>query len=341
MGLPPLPPPPITVPTLTIPTVTVPPVTVPPVPVPPVTVPSAPQPPRVPPPPTVPGVTLPSLNPPPPPPAAGGGTSRSGGGAPAAPGSPGAGAGDTQSSGTPAQSPRVGTSRARVHRLHLTRDWISVSGPRKQRRTTLVFVLRVPALVEFVVVQVSPDCRRIGRFRVRGHRGLNRIPLRRNIGRHSLAPGTYRFVARTLPGGRTVVDTRLVVVQRSSRREIQAARGANACLPASDSGAGTGTITGTTGPTAGSPQKAETTRDQGTQRSRNRGVLGERIARQALAFSPVEGLPAWLIVLSTLAVGLLLTTALHPKPAPRQLIASLALGMTGAVVLLLLGIALL
>jgi hypothetical protein len=327
--VPPLPPPPITLPTVTLPTVTVPTVPVPPVPQPPV-----PRPPQAPPPPAVPGVPLPSVNPPPPP-AAGGSTSSSGGGGPAAQGGPGAGGGDAKTSGTSAQSPRARTGRARVHRLHLTRDWISIGGPRKHRRTTLVFVLRAPALVEFVVVRVSPDCRRIGRFRVRGHRGVNRIRLRGRIGRHSLAPGTYTFVARTLPRGRTVVDTRLVVVQRSSRREIRAARDANACPRASDSGSGA--ITGATDPTASS--RPETTGDKGRQRAQDRGVLGERTSR--LEYSPVEGVPVWLIALSTLAVGLLLTAALHPKAAPRELIASLALGMTGAAVLLLLVIALL
>jgi hypothetical protein len=325
VGLPPLPPP-ITVPTVTIPTVTVPAVTVPPVPQPPV-----PQPPPAPPPPALPKVTFPSVNPPPPA-AGGGGTSSSGGGDPPAPGSPGAGGGDAQSSGTSAQSPRAGTGRARVHRLHLTRDWISIGGTRKHRGTTLVFVLRAPALVEFVVVRVSPDCRRIGRFRVRGHRGVNRIRLRGHIGRHSLAPGTYTFGARTLPGGRTVVDTRLVVVKRSSRPEIRAAPDANACLRASSSGGGA--TSGATDPPAGSRRAG----DKGVQRGRDRGVLGERIAR--LPYSPGEGVPDWLIVLSTLAVGFLLTAALHPK-GPRQLIASLALGMTVAAVLLLVAIALL
>jgi hypothetical protein len=199
----------------------------------------------------------------------------------------------------------------------------------------LVFVLQKPALVEFVVVRVSPDCRRIGRFRVRGHRGVNRIRLRGRIGRHSLAPGTYTFAARTLPGGRPVVDTRLVVVQRSSRREIRAARDANACPRASSSGSGA--ISGAADPAAGS--RPETTGNKRMQRARDRGVLGERIARQA--FSAAEGVPAWLFVLSMIAVGFLLTAALHPKAAPRELIASLALGMTGAVVLLLLVIALL
>ena len=326
MGLPPLPPPPITVPTLTIPTVTVPAVTVPPVPQPPV-----PQPPQAPPPPTAPGITLPSVNPPPP---AAGSTSSSGGGGPAAPVSPSAGGGDAQSSGTFTQSPRAGTSRSRVHGLHLTRDWISIGGPKNQRRTTLVFVLQKPALVELIVVRVSPDCRRIGRFRMRGHRGMNRIRLRGRIGGHSLAPGTYTFFARTLPGGRTVVDTRLVVVQRSSRREIRAARDANVCPQASGF---SGATSGAAQPTAGS--RPETAVDKGMRRGRDRGVLGERIARQT--FSPPQGVPVWLIALSTIAVGFLLTAALHPKAAPRQLIASLALGMTGAVVLLLLVIALL
>jgi hypothetical protein len=329
--LPPLPPPPVTVPT-----VPVPPVTVPTVPVPPVTVPPVPRSPHVPPTPTVPRVTLPPLDPPTPP-AIEGGTSSSGGGAPAASGSPGATGGDAQNTGTSAQGPRAWTGPARVNRLHLTRDWISIGGPKEQRRTTLVFVLQRPALVEFIVVRVSPDCRRIGRFRVRGHRGVNRIPLGRSIGRHSLAPGTYTFVARTLPAGRTLVDARLVVVQRSSRREIRAARDANTCARASDSGSGASS--GATGPEVGRPR--DPAADKGIQRTRDRGVLGERIARQALAYSPVEGVPVWLLVLSTVAVGLLLTAALHPKAAPRQLIASLALGMTGAAVLLLLVIALL
>lgn len=334
-GLPPLPPPPITVPTVTIPTVTVPTVTVPTVTVPPVPQPPPVPPPQAPPPPTVPGVTVPSVQLPPPQPGAGDGKS-SGGGGPAAPGGTSGTGGSSQSSGgVSAQSRRAKASSVRIHRLRLTRDWISISGPKKQRRTTLVFVLRRPALIEFVVIQVSPDCRRIGRFRVRGHRGVNRIPLRRSFGRHSLAPGTYRFVARALPGGRTVVDTRLVVVQRSSRREIRVARRANTCQRASDSGSGA--IAPAPGPTVRSAP--ETAGDKGKQPARHRSVLGERFARRA--FSPVGGIPVWLIALSTLAVGLLLTAALHPKAAPRELIASLALGMTGAVVLFLVANALL
>lgn len=191
-----------------------------------------------------------------------------------------------------------------------------------------MFVLRGPALVEFVVVRVSPNCRRIGRFRVRGHHGVNRIRLGERIRGHSLAPGTYRFVARALPGGRTVVDTRLVVVHRSSRREIRAARRANACPRGSDSGGGP--ISGPTDSAVGSrPEAAD---DRGAVPARHRGVLGKRFTG---AFAPSAGIPLWLIVLSMLAVALLLTAALRSRATPRELVASLALGMTGAAVLLL------
>jgi hypothetical protein len=318
-GLPPLPPPPITLPTVTVPTVTVPTVTVPPVPQPPV-----PKPPQAPPPPTVPGVSVPSAHPPLPPPAAGDGTSSSGG-TPAAPsGSPGTGG----SGGVSPQSRRAEANRARRHTVRLTRDWISIRGPKKQRRTTLSFVLREPALVEFVVVRVSPDCRHIGRFRVHGNRGINRIRLRASIQGHSLTPGTYRFVARALPGRRTVVDTRLVVVQRSSRREIRAARHANACPRATDSG--TGAISAPTDLAVGSRRNGAG--DKAAVPARRRGVLGKKFTG---TFAPPAGIPLWLIVLSMLAVGLLLTAALHPRATPRELVASLALGMTGVAVVLL------
>jgi hypothetical protein len=322
-GLPPLPPPPITVPSLTIPTVTVPPVTTPSVTTPPV-----PQPPQAPPVPTVPGVTLPSARPPAP--QAGGGGSSSGGGgsgAPASAGARGAGAG-AQSSGGASQSRRTGARPTRVYRLRLARDWISRSGPNKQRRTTLVFVLRRRTVVELVVIRVAPNCRRIGRFRVQGHRGVNRVRLGSRVGRHSLSPGTYRIVARTLPGGRTISDTRLVVVERASRGEIRAARGADACPRAAASGS-VSTATGT--PAGSRPGAAEP--DKRAQPSRHRGVLGEKFARRAI--SAARDVPLWLYLLLTLAIVLLAAAALFPKAAPAGLAASLVFGATGATVLLL------
>ena len=83
--------------------------------------------------------------------------------------------------------------------------------------------------MEFVVAQVAPECRRVGRFRIDGHRGVNRVRFRGRVGGRPLGPGTYRIKARTLPRGRAVVDTKFVVVMRPERHVIASARGADVC----------------------------------------------------------------------------------------------------------------
>ncbi len=222
----------ITLPTVTLPTVTLPTVTLPTVTTPTVTVPPVPPPPPLPPAPpapiTVPGVTLPSAHPPPPPGRGGGGGSSGGGGSQGSGGSAGTGSGASgQSAGGTSGGRQAGTGTSGVSRLRLARDWISRTGP--HRRTKLVFILRRPALVEFVVLELAPDCRRVGRFRVRGHRGVNRVRIPARVGGERLAPGTYTVVARAIPSGRTVGRARLVVVDRASRGQIRAARNANSC----------------------------------------------------------------------------------------------------------------
>ena len=152
-ALPPLPPPPITLPTLTLPTVTVPPITTPVVTTPAVTTPTVPLPPQVPPAPKAPRVRLPAVPPPP---------SMLHRGTAGDPGPAGAGGSTDQSQ----QGARAETSREQASRFRLARDWISRRGPHGERRTTLVFILRRPALVEFVVLQVAPDCRSVGRFTI-------------------------------------------------------------------------------------------------------------------------------------------------------------------------------
>jgi hypothetical protein len=225
----------------------------------------------------------------------------------------------------------------RVYRLRMSRDWISRKGPKRKRHTTLVFVLRNPSVVEFVVVRVSPDCRRIGRFRVVGRRGVNRVRLGPRVGRHSLRPGTYRLVARAVPGGRTVVDTRLVVVRRPNRAEIAAARSADTCTsaemsaqsgqdaaPGGGSGAG-----GPTGAKAAVPAKAKPARHQ--------GVLGAKFARKAV--EAVRHVPLWLYALLALAIVLLAAAALPLRAAPTRGAASTlarhrgVLALAGAVTL--------
>jgi hypothetical protein len=198
-------------------------------------------------------------------------------------------------------------------------------------------VLRRPARVEFVVVQVSPACRRVGTFHVRGHRGLNRIRFDDRIGHHTLGPGTYRIIARRRGGGR-VIDTRFVVVQNAKHANLRAARNADTCSPGTDlaslSAAGptsTSTSAGTGDPKAGGPAAA---RPEKTSKSTlHRGVLGARFTRKAV--DAARGVPLWLYGLALLAIILLAAGAFLPKAAPRGLATSMVVGMTGAAVLLI------
>jgi hypothetical protein len=213
----------------------------------------------------------------------------------------------------------------------MSRDWISKHGTKRQRHTTIVFALRHPSVVQFVLVRVSPDCRRVGRFRVVGHRGVNRVRLGPRVGRHSLRPGTYRLIARAVPGGRTLVDTRLVVVTHASHDEIEAARGADTCSPAtsSEGGAQASGTAGTQSTAGPRTSKAEST----SKPDPHQGVLGAKFARKAA--EAASRVPIWLYTLVALAIVLLAAGAFLPKARPAGLAASLVFGLTGAMVLLL------
>jgi len=285
--------------------------------------------------PTIPAVTLPAALPPPSGHGGSGGTNGSSG-SQSGNGSSGAGsgaAGHNAGGTTAGEKSAIGTSR--VYRLRLARDWISRSGPRRHRRTILVFVLRHPALVEFVVVQVSPACRRVGTFHVRGHRGVNRVRFGDRIGHHLLGSGTYRIVARGR-GGRRVVDTRLVVVQNAKHANLRAARNANTCPPGIDPSLVPATVgssrTGDPNPATGGsaavgPEKAK------APRTRHRAVLGARFAKKAVAAA--SSVPLWLYGLALLSIILLAVGAFLPKAAARGLAASMVVGMTGAALLLI------
>lgn len=240
-------------------------------------------------------------------------------------GGQGTSSGSGSSSGRAAAASPRGTARhagsrpSRVSRLHFSRNWISRTGRKQRRQTVLVFTLRRASLVEFVVVQIAPDCRRIGRFRVVGRPGVNRVRFRGRIGRVVLAPGTYRITARMLPGGRTLANTRLVVVQRPESGEIASRRRADAC--------GSGARQSSTGsPIASTSTPAKpgstTARGQGkgkaeeqARTSRARGVLGARFTRAA---DVVRSIPLWLFVLLGLAIALLAVASVPLRAAPTR-----------------------
>lgn len=206
--------------------------------------------------------------------------------------------------------------------MRLSRDWIAREGPKRYRGTTLVFVLRRPALVEFVVVQVSPECRRIGRFRVHGKAGRNRVVFRGRVGRTVLAPGTYTIRAKA--GRQRVVDARLVVVSRRDRGEIVSARSANACSGGAAATAaassfvgaagGAGPI-GSNGAGAGAGQRSRSDATGPTAQSRpKKGALGARFAQEAA--DQVASIPLWFLAVLGLAIVLLAVAALPLRAAP-------------------------
>ena len=212
--------------------------------------------------------------------------------------------------GTPSAAPRSREARPeRVLRLRLSRDWIARIGPKRHRTTALVFSLRRPALVEFVVAQVFPECRRIGRFRVQGRAGRNRVLFRGRIGGKVLAPGTYLIQARA--GRQRVVDTRLVVVSRREGGGIASARGANTCRSPSVATARPSSF-GTAGPLPVKPDGGSAQRKMGSHPSE--GVLGATFAREAV--DVVKSIPPWVYALLGLAIVLLAVAALPLRAAP-------------------------
>lgn len=185
----------------------------------------------------------------------------------------------------------------------------------------LVFALRRAALVEFVVIEVAPDCRRVGRFRVTGQRGVNRVRFRGRIGRRVLAPGTYLITGRTLPQGRSLVQTKLVIVSRPEQNEIASARGANACgsnaQGQSSSSTSSATATSTPAkPSAGIASGAQSKAEKPARVSRAQGVLGARFTKRAV--DAVKSIPLWLFALLGLAIALLAVAALPLKAAPTR-----------------------
>ena len=220
----------------------------------------------------------------------------------------------TAGSGAQASTTSSAARPVKVYRLRFSRDWIARTGPKRRRRTTLSFVLRRPALVEFVVLQVAPRCREVGRFRVRGRAGLNRVRFRGRIGRRVLGPGTYLIKAR-------VTHARLVIVSRPNGADVKTARGADTCTrPVGQA------TTRTPAPAAkakAARHRAATTRNKSQQKSqpaRRHGVLGTRFTKIVKA---VKSIPPVLFLLLAFAIALLALASLPMRVMPNSRTAAL------------------
>ena len=196
-----------------------------------------------------------------------------------------------------------------VLRLEVGRPWISRTGPSAQRQTTFVFRLSRAAIVELVVTRLAPDCRVVGKFRVAGGAGLNRVQFRGRIGRRVLRAGTYRVTARTLRGV-APVQVQLVIVGQPNPLpgELAAARAANACASVDTRGGLSAEAEGT-GPTANTP----TGGDSESTLTRLSDVLGVQFTR---AVDVVQGVPTFLFFVLGLAIALLGLAALPGRAAP-------------------------
>jgi hypothetical protein len=194
-----------------------------------------------------------------------------------------------------------------VVRLAVARPWIARVGPNPQRETTLLFRLSRPGIVELVFTRIAPDCRVVGRLRVAGRAGLNRLRFRGRIGRRVLPAGTYRVTAR----GSIRMQTRLVIVGLPNPRpgEIAAARAANACA-AADSGQES-TTGGAAGPTTGGSDRPAPKSESIFTRAA--GVLGAQFTR---AVELVQAVPPFLFVILALAIALLALAATPLRATP-------------------------
>jgi hypothetical protein len=98
---------------------------------------------------------------------------------------------------------------------------------RGKRRTAvrISFTLTAPTRVVFVVRGPAPSCGVVGRFNVRGNRGVNHFDFTGRVGRRELSSGAYRVSVTT--GGRPASRSVVVVVgdgARSSRFECHSPR---------------------------------------------------------------------------------------------------------------------
>ena len=109
---------------------------------------------------------------------------------------------------------------------------------RENGGTTLMFRLSRAALLRVTIVRVFPSCKRIGSFRVKAHKGMNRIRFRGRFRGRALPVGGYRLVIRARGAERDAAAIPIVIARgRTSKAAIQRALGGSTCSePVADVG---------------------------------------------------------------------------------------------------------
>jgi hypothetical protein len=170
--------------------------------------------------------------------------------------------------------------------------------------------------VFFVVKQISPVCRAIGRFTVLGHPGLNRVRFAGRVNGRELEAGTYRISAGTRLR-RLVRRVTVVIVSGGvpSRAQLASARSANVCPALRGIALAAASVTGTSETAGGADVLSSGERSAPSVSAPTKGsnvhsgaVLGSSVEKTARALRPV------LVALLALAI-LLLGLASLPQPA--------------------------
>ena len=155
------------------------------------------------------------------------------------------------------------------------------------------------------------------------------MPFRGRLRGRFLPPGAYRIRARTLPRGRALAETRLVISKRKPNpTELAAAQAANTCRGADElSGGVTSTGAGArpaAGPSSSGRQNGESIQVQGADEGRGHGVpagvLGVQFSRAADAVKEIHPL---LYVLLGVAIALLGLAAIPVRYVPNARLAAL------------------
>jgi hypothetical protein len=183
-----------------------------------------------------------------------------------------------------------------MHRVGATRSRFSTSGPASKRGTVLTFRLRRPGTVVFVVRRA--DCSVVGRKRVHGTTGLNRVRFNGRVHCRPLAPGRYTIDLLVVRGpSKTRFGALAVEVVPPNRQLTKAERTAPVvtdCLVAIAAPALPVAIASTAGPFAAAGTSFWTLMPERAAKRTRTGVLGVSLKPPRVPLPVVDGAPLWL-----------------------------------------------
>jgi hypothetical protein len=196
--------------------------------------------------------------------------------------------------------------------VHVTRTRFSSRGPAAKRGTVLRFRLRKPGTVEIVIR--GADCSVLGRKRIRGHRGLNRVRFNGRVRGRPLASGRYSIALVVTRGSsRKHLGTIGVEVVPPGSRLTKAQRSApvgSTCVAPASATLLPVPIVSTAPPAVGAgsaePGRSSPEPERSVKHKSKTGVLGVSLKPPRLVV-PMGGAPTWLGVLLIVLFGLSLT----------------------------------